>query len=120
MKTYSCDLPMSPVSMKNSRVWTGTRSIKSPGAAAFMKSAVPLMASGAKDRPVFPLKTRLDVKVTAWYPDMRRDLDVEIVYDCLQKAGVIDNDRWIVKKVALRHPDPGERCIVEVREAVPF
>src|SRR3990167_9516512 len=41
----------------------------------------------------------LQAEVTAYYVDMRSDLDVEIVFDCLQAAGVIANDRYIRRKV---------------------
>lgn len=36
--------------------------------------------------------------ITVYYRDMRSDLDAAFVYDLLQKAGVIRNDRYIREK----------------------
>jgi Holliday junction resolvase RusA-like endonuclease len=30
-----------------------------------------------------------------FYPSWRQDVDLAIVYDMLQKTGVVSNDRWI-------------------------
>ncbi len=42
---------------------------------------------GSKARP-------LDIKIWLYHPSWQRDADAEIIYDCLQTAGVILNDRW--------------------------
>ena len=43
--------------------------------------------------------------VTVYYPSNRQDLDAAIVYDLLQKAGVIQNDRQIIEKHEYRRVD---------------
>ena len=40
----------------------------------------------------------LRANVSVWYRDWRSDVDVELIYDCLQLAGVVSNDRWIREK----------------------
>ena len=47
------------------------------------------------------------VKLTAWvfYGDARRDLDISLLQDCIQKQGIIKNDRQIVEIYAIRHID---------------
>lgn len=46
-----------------------------------------------KDKPIL-----LRASVRAFYQSWRSDLDVELIWDLLQEAGVIDNDRWIREK----------------------
>ncbi len=41
----------------------------------------------------------------AYYPDWRKDLDLALLKDCIQKAGIIKNDRSIVKEVGMRGID---------------
>jgi len=41
------------------------------------------------------LKEDLMVKIYVWYPDRRSDLSIELILDCLEKAKVIKNDRYI-------------------------
>lgn len=62
-----------------------------------------------------------DVSVTidAFYPDRRRDLDVELVYDLLgsKYTGVIRNDRQVKEKHVYWHLDrDNPRVSVIVRE----
>lgn len=40
-----------------------------------------------------------------YYPNNRHDLDDSLICDCLQKAGVIKNDRQIVEKVLVKYID---------------
>lgn len=59
-----------------------------------------------------PLKLTLIV----YYENWRPDLDIELVCDVLQKAGVIDNDRNIVEKHVYRRHDrnfPKTEIIIE-------
>ena len=44
----------------------------------------------------------LGLEVVAWYADWRRDLDCELIPDMLQKAKLIDNDRYITIKLYRR------------------
>jgi hypothetical protein len=48
----------------------------------------------------------LSGKVLVWYPNLRSDVDVEIIWDCLQIAEVVSNDRWIRRKVIEADIDP--------------
>jgi Holliday junction resolvase RusA-like endonuclease len=43
--------------------------------------------------------------VRAYYKDRRRDLDIALVQDALQKAGIIGNDRQVIEIHATRHLD---------------
>lgn len=36
--------------------------------------------------------------VTVFYSSWRSDVDLAIIYDCLQHAGIVTNDRWIREK----------------------
>ena len=36
--------------------------------------------------------------ISVWYPALRSDVDVELIWDLLQKCGVVTNDRWIREK----------------------
>jgi Holliday junction resolvase RusA-like endonuclease len=47
------------------------------------------------------LGTRLDpleATIRLLHDSWRRDADAEIIFDCLQTAGVVSNDRWIRRK----------------------
>jgi hypothetical protein len=48
---------------------------------------------------------RFSLTATVYYPDMRRDLDIELLCDALQKSGVIANDRAIWRKESERRID---------------
>lgn len=58
------------------------------------------------------------VTVRVWYPSRLQDLDCALVYDLLQKAGVIQNDRQVVEKhefiAGIDPQDP--RVTVEISE----
>ena len=41
------------------------------------------------------LKEDLRVDIIVWYPDRRSDLSIELILDCLEKAEVVKNDRYI-------------------------
>lgn len=43
-------------------------------------------------------KEPLRAIITVYYPSWRQDLDLSVVYDLLQTAGVVSNDRWIRQK----------------------
>lgn len=53
---------------------------------------------GAVDKP-------LRATITVWYTTMRPDLDTALVWDCLQAAGVITNDRYITERHEYRQVD---------------
>lgn len=66
-------------------------SIKSDAARLFERQAIMQLKAAYGRRA--PLKGELVAEVTIFYPDQRRDLDASLVLDCLQKAGVVVNDR---------------------------
>ena len=41
------------------------------------------------------LKEDLRIDINIWYPDRRSDLSIELIKDCLTKAEVIKDDRYI-------------------------
>ena len=47
----------------------------------------------------------VSVKVRVWYQSRRNDLSIELLYDLLQKAGVILNDRQIVHQESFKDLD---------------
>lgn len=47
----------------------------------------------------------VSLTVMAYYQDRRRDLDIALLQDALQAAGVIKNDRQVVEIHATRHLD---------------
>lgn len=59
--------------------------------------------------PIEATRTRLEgplrAIVTVFYPSQRQDLDCALVYDLLQKAAVITNDRQIIEKHEFRETD---------------
>src|SRR5881296_2591641 len=109
-KTQECGDAMTPimltitgtvVSLKNSRRLvrkprTGKPfSIKSADAERWMRDAVAQIPAKYRGLRVGSRDQLLRAVITVWYPSLRSDLDVGAVYDALQLAGVISNDRWI-------------------------
>lgn len=65
---------------------------------------------GSKKRP-------LRATVTIWYPSRRQDLDAELIFDLLQKAHVVMNDRYIRQKFLTAEVDPkNPRCEILIQE----
>lgn len=48
----------------------------------------------------------LRATVTVWYPSWRQDGDFALIYDLLQKTGVVSNDRWIRQRHEYAEVDP--------------
>jgi len=44
--------------------------------------------------------------VRVWYQSRRNDLDVSLLMDCLQRCGVIENDRSIREQHLFGYVDP--------------
>ena len=81
-------------SMKNSKI---IGRFKHPKAKAFERDfalQVPPEAKRGLGSPAEPIRAI----VTVFYPSRRQDLDCALVYDCLQTAGVVTNDRYIIEK----------------------
>lgn len=85
-------------SQKNSHILARGRTIKHPKAKQFERDfllQVPReyrkLALGSKNRSIC-------ARIMVLYPSFRQDLDCSLVYDLLQKAGVVANDRFIREK----------------------
>lgn len=81
-------------SLKNSKMLAHSRTIKHAKARQFEKdfqAQCPRSAMLAIGSP----KQHITAYVAVYYPSFRQDLSVEIVFDQLQKCGVVQNDRWI-------------------------
>lgn len=91
-------------------------SIKSADAERYvtdMIAQVPLKYRGLK---VGSKDQLLRAVITVYYPDWRNDLDCAIIFDALQLAGVIANDRWVTEQFLYRMIDaknPRAEIIVE-------
>lgn len=90
------------VSMKNRKI----QSMKSNRAYSFKNPAVvryeqqfhlqvPMECRNLRlGSPTVPLRAVIAV----FYPNRRSDLDTALIYDCLQTAGVIANDRYVIER----------------------
>lgn len=56
-------------------------------------------------RPHTPFTEPVALTVLTYYKDRRRDLDVALLQDCIQKAGIIKNDRQVEEIHAFRYID---------------
>lgn len=87
-------LPAKANSRQIARYGAKVRVIKSKAALAWDKAFVFTMGLlwGKRD----PLEGLLELFVTVWQPDRRRDLEVELLKDSLQRSGIVRNDRRFV------------------------
>lgn len=67
--------------------------IKSQKALEFTNNAIVQLRALYKLRQ--PILGDIGLEITVFYETKRNDLDVQLFMDCLQSAGVIDNDRQI-------------------------
>lgn len=51
------------------------------------------------------LEGLIHLDIVFYYPNNRHDLDDSLICDCLQKAGIIKNDRQIVEKILIKYID---------------
>jgi Holliday junction resolvase RusA-like endonuclease len=79
-------------SMKNSKFGY----YKHPKAHQFVRD---FMLQAAQFRPDEPWTEDVGCEVRVWYPSRRQDLDCALVYDCLEKAGFIEDDRQVRLKL---------------------
>lgn len=88
------------------------RSIKSQAALDFADS----FASQVK-RPTTAFTGPVSLSAWVYYADRRRDLDISLLQDCIQAAGIIKNDRQIVAIHAQRYIDAARpRVVFELTE----
>src|SRR4030095_3480709 len=68
------------------------------------------LSLGGRDKP-------LRTNITVYYQSYRSDLDLAIVYDCLQHSGVVHNDRAIREKHERAEIDPDNpRVEIQIQE----
>jgi Holliday junction resolvase RusA-like endonuclease len=90
-------------SMKNSKIARrGGFPVKHPKCRKFEQDFMAQVPPSASKNA---LQGPLRAIVTAFYPDRRQDLSCEIVYDLLQKSGVIKNDSQVIEKHEFREID---------------
>ena len=94
-------------SLKNSKILARGRTIKHPKATAFERDFTLQVPPEYRRLKMGSATQPLRTTVSVWYPSHRQDLDCAIVYDCLQRAGVISNDRHIIEKHEYAHVDAG-------------
>ena len=92
-------------------------SIKNPEALAFEKTAVLQLQKQFKRKKMIEDKVGLELDI--YYPSNRNDLSPELFLDCLQKAGVLKNDRQIVEYYCAKKIDkenPRVECFLYIIE----
>lgn len=82
-------------SKSNGRVFNyHVGSIKSPAAQLFVMHFFYQVLP-----PDEPIYDDVEASVRIFYPSRRNDVDAELIWDCLQHAGVIANDRQVRRKL---------------------
>jgi Holliday junction resolvase RusA-like endonuclease len=108
-------VPLKLVSAKNRKIQSRRGTFKNPEVVAFERDFARLVPRdvckglGSLERPLRAI-------VSVFYPSRKSDLDCALLYDCLQTAGVVTNDRHIIEKHEFGHVDkdnPRVEIIVE-------
>lgn len=90
------------------------RMIKSQKALDYEKTAIPQIKSQWRKKP---LACGVGLDVDVYYASRRPDLDISLLMDVLEKAGVYENDRLVVEYSVRKHLDKDNpRTIVEIYE----
>lgn len=88
-----------PPRKSNARILTtntgSPRIIKSRKALAYVDDFIVQAKSFYTGYPLGSLEQSLRADFVIYYPSRRSDLSVELILDCLEKAEVIKNDRYI-------------------------
>ena len=123
MKPIILTITGTVVSLKNSRRLVRNRrtgkpfSIKSADAERFVRDFVAQVPAKYRGLKLGSEEHPLRVSIVVYYPSLRSDLSLEIVYDALQLAGVISNDRWIRSKIESALIDTkNPRCEILIQE----
>lgn len=91
-----------PCSKANSRIMifkNGTpRCIKNAKAQAYVESFLWQMRSHIKNMRLAQLEGNVMLECNIYYASYRKDLDESLIMDCLQKSGILKNDRQIKEK----------------------
>lgn len=87
----------------------GRRPVRRGSKFAFIKSdtALQYVSDFEKQIPkaLVPFEGPVMLYARCYYKDRRRDLDVALLQDCIQKREIIKNDRQIECIIAFRHID---------------
>jgi Holliday junction resolvase RusA-like endonuclease len=110
-------IPLKLVSAKNRKIQTRSGKVfKNPEVVAFERDFGMLVPSEYRNLALGSLTSPLGAKIEVYYPSRRSDLDCALLYDCLQTAGVIANDRYIREKWEIAHIDRANpRIEIELR-----
>ncbi len=104
-----CSMKNSRRLLKNKR--TGkTFSAKSTAAERYCSDFL-LQVPVAAKRGLGSQSEPLRAIVTVWYASWRSDLDCGLIYDLLQEAGVVANDRFIREKHEYAEVHPGDERV---------
>lgn len=110
-------------SLKNSRRILRNRktnkpfSAKSSKAERWIRDAVLEVPAEYRNLRLGSINAQLRIITTLFASSYRRDVDVEVVYDALQLAGVITNDRWLREKLLYSEIDRADpRCEIVIEE----
>lgn len=112
-------VPGKLVSMKNRKIQTRRGfSFKNPEVVQYERAFPLFVPQEYRNLRLGSLTEPLAASIKVFYPSRRSDLDVALVLDCLQSAGVIANDRYVVEQhlfsaVDRVHP----RVEIEIRRA---
>lgn len=91
------------------------RIIKSQKALDYEKSALIQIASQLKNHK--PFTNYVGIEAHIWYGSRRPDLDVSLLQDILEKAGIYKNDRQVIEIKALKYLNKKEpKVIVKIYE----
>ncbi len=82
-------------SLKNQKRMARGRMYNDPQVMAYKRDFGLQVPPKYRDASLGSATRLLDVKIWLYHDSWRRDADAEIVFDCLQDAGVVSNDRWI-------------------------
>lgn len=65
-----------------------------------------------------PYEGKVSLSACVYYPDNRQDLEIELLKDCIEKAGIIKNDKQIVEysRVQRRISKDRPRVIFALRD----
>lgn len=74
------------------------RSIRSSDALDYESAFIYQANTQYSGEPVGSLAEHLCIEITIYYRSRRADLSAELILDCLEKAGVVANDRFITEQ----------------------
>lgn len=102
-------------SMKNGKIprKNAPGMLKHPKCRRFEQDFLIQVPRSAK-RALGSIKRPLRATVRVFYPTFQQDADVEVVFDLLQKSGVVRNDRYIREKHIYAHQVDKKNPRVEI------